>query len=480
MTRHDLLDGRYALHRIVGHGGMAKVWKGEDVQFGRPVAVKVLRSDLCRDPVFRARFAWESQALASLSHPGIVSFYGSGVDVTDDNPVPYMVMEYVEGSTFREVLGETDRVAPDRALELTAQVLAALAYSHRLGIVHRDVKPANVMMTSSGTVKVLDFGISRAIAEMSSHLTEPATAVGTAQYLSPEQARGKPVDGRSDIYAVGCMLYELLTGRAPFLGDSPLAVALQQVEQDPPAPSDIADVPQPHAAIAMRALQKSPGRRYQNADEMVHAINAVLAGSVADTEVASAPEPVRRASVIAGPVGLEARHTRPVSSSMRGKRAYAFSAVAVLAVVAAIAGVVQLVGPGQLRISVVPPLHEPAPLALAPAKKPVPVDRPADSLAPGTTGRPAGDVGAGQAAVVNNALLARTKPAAKHNHRAAKSRGGARGVSHKKAGSAPVRARWAGRAHPLAKKDGSHVSGAKRQSGPSTRGGAGGRGRHGH
>ena len=204
-------------------------------RLGRAVAVKMLRPDLARDPSFQARFRREAHSAASLNHPAVVAVYDTGEDEFAGNPVPYIVMEYVEGSTLRDLLASGRRLMPERALEIVDGVLAALAYSHAHGIVHRDIKPANVMLTRAGDVKVMDFGIARAVADQSATMTATSAVIGTAQYLSPEQARGEQVDARSDLYSTGCLLYELLTGRPPFVGDSPVSVAYQHVREEPAA-----------------------------------------------------------------------------------------------------------------------------------------------------------------------------------------------------------------------------------------------------
>ncbi|HEV8055407.1 MAG TPA: Stk1 family PASTA domain-containing Ser/Thr kinase, partial [Nocardioidaceae bacterium] len=278
--------GRYELSGVLGRGGMAEVRKGQDLRLGRTVAVKRLRADLAADTTFRARFRREAQSAASLNHPAIVAVYDTGEEQPGDGrgpSIPYIVMEYVEGRTLREVLSEGRKVLPERALEITAEVLAALDYSHRAGIVHRDIKPANVMLTPSGDVKVMDFGIARAIADSSVTMTQTAAVVGTAQYLSPEQARGEQVDARSDIYSTGCLLFELLTGRPPFVGDSPVAVAYQHVREEAPAPSTIDPEIQPELdAITAKALSKSTSQRYQDAAEMRADIERALAGQAVD------------------------------------------------------------------------------------------------------------------------------------------------------------------------------------------------------
>jgi serine/threonine-protein kinase len=274
-----LLSGRYELGDVLGRGGMAEVHIGRDTRLGRTVAVKMLRSDLARDPSFQARFRREAHSAASLNHPAVVAVYDTGEDVVDGQPVPYIVMEYVEGSTLRDLLVSGRRLLPERALEIVAGVLSALAYSHRQGIIHRDIKPGNVMLTRTGEVKVMDFGIARAIADTSATMTQTSAVIGTAQYLSPEQARGEQVDARSDLYSTGCLLYELLTGRPPFVGDSPVSVAYQHVRENAAPPSSVdPDVPPAADAITLKALAKDRDLRYQTADEMRSDIERALTG----------------------------------------------------------------------------------------------------------------------------------------------------------------------------------------------------------
>src|SRR4051812_10456397 len=261
---------------------MAEVRKGTDTRLGRTVAIKRLRTDLASDITFQARFRREAQSAASLNHPSIVAVYDTGEEpATDGSEVsqPYIVMEFVAGRTLRDILREGRKILPERALEITSGVLSALDYSHRAGIIHRDIKPGNVMLTPSGDVKVMDFGIARAISDASSTMTQTAAVVGTAQYLSPEQARGEPVDSRSDVYSAGCLLYELLTGRPPFLGDSPVAVAYQHVREPAMPPSDHDDELAPEVdAIVMKSLAKRVEERYQSAAAMRNDIERYLAG----------------------------------------------------------------------------------------------------------------------------------------------------------------------------------------------------------
>ncbi|MEV0846130.1 protein kinase [Streptomyces sp. NPDC049954] len=262
-------DGRYRLTHRLGRGGMAEVFAAEDVRLGRTVAVKLLRSDLAEDPTSKARFTREAQSVAGLNHHAVVAVYDSGEDVVGRNVVPYMVMELVEGRTIRELLLSAEAPGPDQALIIVSGVLEALAYSHQHGIVHRDIKPANVIITNSGAVKVMDFGIARALHGAQSTMTQTGMVMGTPQYLSPEQALGKAVDHRSDLYATGCLLYELLALRPPFTGETPLSVVYQHVQDPPVPPSRMADVCPPELdGLVLRALAKDPDDRFQSAEEM--------------------------------------------------------------------------------------------------------------------------------------------------------------------------------------------------------------------
>jgi serine/threonine-protein kinase len=273
------LGGRYELGNVLGRGGMAEVYLAHDTRLGRTVAVKTLRVDLARDPSFQARFRREAQSAASLNHPAIVAVYDTGEDYVDGVSIPYIVMEYVDGSTLRELLHSGRKLLPERSMEMTIGILQALEYSHRAGIVHRDIKPANVMLTRTGQVKVMDFGIARAMGDSGMTMTQTAAVIGTAQYLSPEQAQGETVDARSDLYSTGCLLYELLTVRPPFIGDSPVAVAYQHVREEPQPPSVFdPEITPDMDAIVLKALVKDPNYRYQSADEMRADIEALLEG----------------------------------------------------------------------------------------------------------------------------------------------------------------------------------------------------------
>lgn len=279
-----ILAGRYEVGELIGRGGMAEVHIGHDARLGRTVAIKILRSDLARDPSFQARFRREAQAAAGLNHPSIVAVYDTGEDVYTEPTgatahVPFIVMEYVEGHTVRDILRDGQAVPIEEAIEITAGVLSALEYSHHAGIVHRDIKPANVMLTPTGAVKVMDFGIARAVADSAATMTQTQAVIGTAQYLSPEQARGETVDARSDLYSAGCLLFELLTGRPPFIGDSPVAVAYQHVREIAPAPSSVAsDVPEVLDRITAKALAKERDARYSSAAEFRADLEAAARG----------------------------------------------------------------------------------------------------------------------------------------------------------------------------------------------------------
>ncbi|OUZ12517.1 hypothetical protein BHE97_02100 [Aeromicrobium sp. PE09-221] len=278
------LGDRYQISGLLGRGGMADVREGRDLRLGRPVAIKQLRADLAADPTFQERFRREAQSAASLNHPSIVAVYDTGeAEDIHGNNIPYIVMELVEGRTLRDVLRDGRKIMPERALSITADILSALDYSHRAGIIHRDIKPANIMLTPAGQVKVMDFGIARAIADSSTAMTQTAAVIGTAQYLSPEQARGETVDARSDIYSTGCVLYELLTGRPPFVGDSPVSVAYQHVREEATPPSQLnPEVSVEIDHIVAKALAKRVDDRYSSAADMRKDIERVLAGGHVD------------------------------------------------------------------------------------------------------------------------------------------------------------------------------------------------------
>ncbi|QQQ62331.1 Stk1 family PASTA domain-containing Ser/Thr kinase [Paenarthrobacter ureafaciens] len=284
VSEQRILNGRYELGELIGRGGMADVYRGTDTLLGRTIAVKVLRADLARDPQFQARFKREAQAVAALNHASIVAIFDTGEYSIPGGPgedvrVPYIVMEFVAGRTLRDMI-KAKELTVEGSIGYTLGVLSALEYSHRAGIVHRDIKPANVMVCAdTGEVKVMDFGIARAMADSSATMTQTQAVVGTAQYLSPEQARGETVDARSDLYSAGCLLYELLTGRPPFVGDSPVSVAYQHVRETP----DKASIHNPEVSEALdsvlaKALQKNRDDRFQDAAAFRRALRAASNG----------------------------------------------------------------------------------------------------------------------------------------------------------------------------------------------------------
>ncbi len=273
------LGGRYQLGPMIGTGGMADVYLAEDLRLHREVAIKILRSDLARDPAFVTRFNKEALAVAALNHPGIVAVYDSGQEKTTSGVMPYIVMEYVEGKTLRELLHDGDRLLFDRAIEIVEGILNALSYSHKSGIVHRDIKPGNIMITESGAVKVMDFGIARALADAGATLTSTWNIVGTAQYLSPEQATGGQADLRSDLYSVGCLFYELISGQPPFSGETPVAIAYQHVSAPLiPVTSLTTGLDPAIDSFFEVALAKSPENRYQNAASMLKDLKRLSRG----------------------------------------------------------------------------------------------------------------------------------------------------------------------------------------------------------
>lgn len=339
------VSDRYELGETLGFGGMSEVHLARDLLLHRDVAIKVLRADLARDPTFYLRFRREAQNAAALNHPTIVQVFDTGEADTPEGPLPYIVMEFVDGETLRDVLRAEGHVNPRQAMTWIADVAAALHFSHQNGIVHRDVKPANVMIDKAGAVKVMDFGIARVLADTGNSVTQTAAVIGTAQYLSPEQARGESVDARSDVYSLGCVLFELLTGEPPFTGDSPVAVAYQHVREDPPTPSSVlAGVPPELDSVVLKAMSKNPANRYQSASEMRSDLMKVLAGGKPGAPMVMSDED-RTALIDTGPRARVARvgasgsphrdddHDPPPSSGKALKYA-GFGALALLLIVA--------------------------------------------------------------------------------------------------------------------------------------------------
>ena len=319
MTQPRLLGGRYELDGVVGRGGMAEVYRARDIRLDRIIAIKTLRADLARDQTFQRRFRREAESTAALNHRSIVAVYDTGEDMATGVPVPYIVMEYVDGRTVRDLLQEGHRLLPERSLEIIDGVLRALDCSHQADIVHRDIKPGNVMVTRTGDVKVMDFGIARAVHDAQSTMTQTAQVIGTAQYLSPEQARGERVDSRSDLYSTGCLLYDLLTGRPPFTGDSPVAIAYQHVRENPVPPSRVdPGVPVWADAIVLKAMAKSPADRYQTAAE----IRADLQRAMAGLPISAAPPPAEpyRSALRMGGSALMSPYRDDSGEPSRGQR----------------------------------------------------------------------------------------------------------------------------------------------------------------
>ncbi|HWS50447.1 MAG TPA: Stk1 family PASTA domain-containing Ser/Thr kinase [Microbacterium sp.] len=279
-TEPRVLAGRYRVDELIGHGGMAKVYRGYDLTLGRDVAIKILDAELARDTAFRTRFRLEAQAASRMSHPSIVRVYDAGDEAGAEagTVVPYIVMELVKGTLLKDIISAGPVPVAD-AVRYVDGILEALDYSHRAGVVHRDIKPGNVMVTEKGQVKVMDFGIARAVSDSSSTVAETTQILGTAAYFSPEQAKGEPVDARADLYSTGVVLYELLTGRQPFRGESPVAVAYQHVSETPVPPTEVnEDAPGALDPIVLRALAKDPYQRYPDASQFRAALDAATTG----------------------------------------------------------------------------------------------------------------------------------------------------------------------------------------------------------
>ncbi|MFG3347686.1 protein kinase [Streptomyces sp. NPDC048018] len=312
----SVAGGRYQLRDLLGEGGMASVYLAYDSALDRQVAIKTLHTELGREQSFRERFRREAQAVAKLSHTNIVSVFDTGEDTLDGAVMPYIVMEYVEGQPLGSVLGadiqQYGAMPADKALKVTADVLAALETSHEMGLVHRDIKPGNVMMTKRGVVKVMDFGIARAMQSGVTSMTQTGMVVGTPQYLSPEQALGRAVDARSDLYSVGIMLFQLLTGRLPFDADSPLAIAYAHVQEEPVAPSSVNRAVTPAMdALVARALKKNPNERFPSAAAMRDECLRVMSAGHTGAPVIVAGGPVQSGSGVGSAVFPPVGQTPP-------------------------------------------------------------------------------------------------------------------------------------------------------------------------
>ncbi|MEY3019998.1 MAG: hypothetical protein RLZZ272_982, partial [Actinomycetota bacterium] len=345
MSEGRVLAGRYELRRMIGRGGMAEVHAAHDRVLGREVAVKILLERYLDDATFTRRFDDEARHVARLNHPNLVVVFDTG----SDDGQPFIVMELVRGRSLQQVIS-AGGLTEDRALEIVADVCSALAYAHAQGLVHRDVKPGNILIADDGTVKVTDFGIARTVDKET--VTRTASVLGTAAYLSPEQAQGLEVDARSDLYSLGVVLYEALTGVTPFTGDSPVTVAYQHVQQSPRPPRTLEPSVSPAAeAIAMRALAKNPANRYQDAEAMRHDLQQARAGRAVE-----AP-PVLDDSgtaILSGPV---TRRTVPMRTEVQDRRtrtlAYVtFAALSVLAIVAIVWAFGRLSGDEPVEVEV--------------------------------------------------------------------------------------------------------------------------------
>ena len=281
-----LAGGRYQLGQLIGRGGMAEVHVALDTRLGRTVAVKIMRADLANDDIFLARFRREAHAVAQMNNPNIVNIYDSGDELVssesgDTERLPYIVMEYVKGRTLRDIIKVNGALSQRDCEQVLLGVLNALDYSHRMGIIHRDIKPGNIMISEQGVVKVMDFGIARALDDSAATMTQSQGVVGTAQYLSPEQARGETVDMRSDLYSAGCVLYEMLTGRPPFTGDSAVAIAYQHVSEVATPPSAVVPgLPKMWDSICAKAMAKDRQNRYATASEFKTDILTYMNGGV--------------------------------------------------------------------------------------------------------------------------------------------------------------------------------------------------------
>ncbi|GHE09583.1 protein kinase domain-containing protein [Streptomyces alanosinicus] len=327
MDRTRCLGGRYRLEQVLGRGGMAEVWLAYDVLLFRSVAVKMLRPELAADGEHWARFRREAVSTALLGHSSLVAVYDAGEDTADGVPAPYLVMEYVQGTTLLQLVRDKRITGPEHALQLTAGVLEALEHAHHHGIIHRDIKSANAMVSREGVVKVMDFGIARSTTLTDTALTRTSMVLGTAEYLSPEQARGEQVDCRTDLYSTGCLLYELLTGLPPFTGDTPLAVAMKHLSEPPVAPSArVPGLPRAYDTLVLRALSKDRADRYQTAEEMHGAIREILA----DRPTAVTPHLPDPSATVRQPRQLPPRRAQTSRLMRRRRIRWALQATAAL------------------------------------------------------------------------------------------------------------------------------------------------------
>jgi eukaryotic-like serine/threonine-protein kinase len=347
VTDAEVLAGRYELNEVLGTGGMALVYRGTDRILHRTVAVKVLADPYAGDPVFVERFRREARSAGGLNHPGIVAVYDTG----SDGDRHFIVMEHVDGRTLAETMRDDGRSSPRQTAHIVGQVASALAYAHENGVVHRDVKPANVMVTTAGDAKIMDFGIARGTTR--EPLTQTAAVMGTATYIAPEQAEGKPVDPRTDIYALGATMYQMLAGRPPFVADTPVAVASMHVHEQPEPPTSIdPSIPAPLEAIALRALEKDPGTRYQIAEDMRTDIDHFLEGE----PLIGAPALGATAATAAAGAGaptmfVDTSELEAGGGSRNGtrRRAWLYAGALIAALVIAAVAIILLAGAGGAR-----------------------------------------------------------------------------------------------------------------------------------
>lgn len=349
------LGDRYEIGELIGQGGMAQVHRARDSRLDRQVAVKLLKPELSLDPEFRTRFRQEAQSAARMSHPTVVRVFDAGEEPaigTDGEPaaVPYIVMEYVDGRMVKDIIAEGP-LSEAEAVRITKGILTALEYSHRAGIVHRDIKPGNVMVTPGGQIKVMDFGIARAVSETSANVAQTGMILGTAQYFSPEQARGETVDARTDLYSTGVILFELLTGRAPFQADTAVGVAYQHVAEEPPVTSSITPGITPEMdSIVAKALEKRRDDRFQSATEFKEALDDALAGVLVPFErTETAPLEIGAATTMFAALAaddVDPDVEQPVQRTRRPHLAWLWGAVALIAllVVGAVVWAVSLGG----------------------------------------------------------------------------------------------------------------------------------------
>jgi len=393
LSEKRVIAGRYEVGQLLGRGGMADVYEGVDTRLGRTVAIKLLKSDLANDPAFEARFRQEAQASARMAHPTIVRIYDAGEEITQDmhgnqHKFPFIVMEFVSGKLLRDLLHER-RLTIQEAIDYSAGILTALEFSHRAGVIHRDIKSANIMITPTGQVKVMDFGIARAVSDSSATMAHTSGIVGTAQYFSPEQAKGETVDHRTDLYSAGVLLYEMLAGRPPFKGETAVSVAYQHVSEPViPASTHNPEISAELDAVVMRALAKDREQRFQSAEEFREHLLAAFTGSPTTMEsplaaVTSSVEVVEQASVAEAPAAEQTPAYTPAEDDFEALLFGSDQRTTVMPAAEVPAPVAQaLVTP----TPVAPPVV--APVVATPAPMPTPIAAPSDEFLDGPSTNP--------------------------------------------------------------------------------------------